>query len=105
MLSITRPDGKSHRLGLSLPEKGEFPSWWLELQSLAPGQLSSAQVQELTKKQFAGFRLPAAQDNKTGWWNAPLSEQSQAMSLHTRVQIPRYQGHQGGKKGANCDAG
>ena len=65
-LHITRPNGKPHRLGLSLP-----PSWWPELQSIDPGQLCDAQVQELAKKQAVGFRLPAAQDSKVGWWNAP----------------------------------
>ena len=54
-----------------LARKGEPPSWWMEIKSLSPGQLSDAQVQELAKRQAVGFRLPAAQDNKAGWWNAP----------------------------------
>ena len=47
------------------------PSWWLELWSLSPGQLSDALVQELAKKQAAGFTLPAAKDDKVGCWNVP----------------------------------
>ena len=57
-----------------LAEKGELPSWWLELQSLGPGQLSDFQVQELAKRQAVGFRLPAAQNVKMDWWNAPPSQ-------------------------------
>ena len=53
-----------------LAKRGKTPSWWSELQSFSPGQLSDAQVQELTKKQAVGFRLSAVQDAKVGWWNA-----------------------------------
>ena len=54
-----------------LAKTGEPLSWWLELPSLSPGQVSDVQVQERAKKRAVGFRLPAAQDNKMGWWNTP----------------------------------
>ena len=47
-----------------LAEKDKPPSWLPELWSLGPGQFSNGQVKELAKKQAAGFRLLAAQDDK-----------------------------------------
>ena len=33
------------------------------------GEFGEARVQELAKRQAVSFRLPAAQDNKSGLWN------------------------------------
>ena len=54
----------------------EPPSWWPEFLSLYQGctrRLCETTVQEHAKRQTASFRLPAAQDEKLGWWNPPPS--------------------------------
>ena len=54
----------------------EPPSWWQEFQSLywgCTGGLGETKVQELAKRQTASFRLAAAQDEESGWWNPPPS--------------------------------
>ena len=59
-----------------LVERDKLPNWWPEFQSLQHrdvGPLSDAQVQELAQKQAMAFRLPTAQREKSGWWNAPPS--------------------------------
>ena len=52
------------------------PSWWLELWSLYQRGtiiLTDTQVQILARRQPASFRLPAAQEEKEGWWKGHLA--------------------------------
>ena len=52
------------------------PSWWQELKSLykeSVGKLSNALALQLTQQQSMAFQLPAAQEEASGWWEAPCS--------------------------------
>ena len=83
-----------------LAERDELPSWWSDLQSFhhrGARPLSDAQMQELARKQAMGFRLPAAQRQKSGRWSTPpglasLGFQDFLPPLPPRPQGPRAPG-------------
>ena len=52
----------------------QHPSWWQELKVLyrgLVGKLSDTQALQLTQWQAMAFHLPTAQEEVSGWWEAP----------------------------------
>ena len=68
-----------------LAETDETPSWWPELWSIGPGQLSNAEVQQLAKNglQVLGCQLPRMTFGLVE--HLTLPDWSQMMKLHTGV--------------------
>ena len=78
-----------------LAERDKPPSWWLEFWSLhhrEVGPLSIALVLELARKQVVAFRLPAAHQEKSSWWNIPPSLPSLGHQDFLPPSPPKSQG-------------
>ena len=62
---------------VQMSREGRHPHWWKELKALyrdsLAGDLSNTHALQLAWQQATASRLPLAQEEASGWWEAPCS--------------------------------